>query len=97
MQNNVLTTNYIENYHLKASNAMHSLILHYMHSYVIRMYRYVIRMSFVYARLLSVCHSYVLVCHPFVTPMYSYVTRMYHGDIILNRSNNSMFLRLKIY
>ena len=26
-----------------------------------------------------------------------HISYLYHGDIILNRSNNSVFLRLKIY
>ena len=59
---NILTTNDIENYDLKGSNAINSLILFYMffvsfvcHSYVIHM---------------------LLVCNPFVTRMYSHVIRM---------------------
>ena len=73
---------------------LHALVCHsyvpVCHSNVICICSFVIRMSFICTRLSSICHSYVLVYHP-------YVTRMYHGDIILNRSNNSMFLRLKIY
>ena len=87
-ESNVLTTNGIENYDLKASNATCSLILFYMqfvcHLYFFLIYSYITRMSFVCARVFSVCHSYaihmslyVLACHLHVTLMYLYVIRMY--------------------
>ena len=63
---NVLTINDIENYHLKAANAINKLISFYMlflcHSYVIVCRSYVILMS--------------LACNPHATLMYSHVIRM---------------------
>ena len=37
------------------------------------------------------------ICHTYPTMMTLCTVIFYHGDIILNRSNNSVFLHLKIY
>ena len=72
-KNNLLTTNYNENYNLKASIIIYCLTLFYMsfvcHSYITHVYSFVTRMS-------SICHSHVLACHSYVTGMYSYLIRM---------------------
>ena len=60
---NILTTNDIENYNLKGSNAINSLILFYMLFVSFLCHSHVIHMS--------------LICNPFVTRMYSHVIRMW--------------------
>ena len=88
----VLPKNDIENYSLKASNAMCSLILFYMSIicdlYVLVCRSNIIRISVVCARFSTICHSYVirmsLVCgrmssvsHSYILVCHPYVTRIY--------------------
>ena len=82
-----LTTNAIENYNRKDSNAMHSLILICMsvvchsctrmsfgyHPYVTRVYLYGIRMSLLCTRMSLVRTRMSFVCHSYVLVCHSYV------------------------